>query len=225
MWNSNSIIAWILERSGIDASTIHPPPSGRAPGWNAGIAVARRDGAQTATQGADGMDAIRQATDSELTGNVRITADGRCKASGFWCPSGASTRQLRGEWLLERAMPMEENIAYMALEVERRVLGGAEDFEITLCPPAFRPDPAEDVRRLRAELIAAGGRLVSIAPGINSSGQYRYTVSWLAPHGPSIAIEDIFHSVLGRTSRLMGPLAPTGDHFGVLRAPSDPGRS
>ena len=42
MWNSNSIIAWILSASGIDAAGIAPPPNGRAPGWNAGVAVAER---------------------------------------------------------------------------------------------------------------------------------------------------------------------------------------
>ena len=171
------------------------------------------------------MDAIRHATDSELKGNVHITADGRCKASGFWCPTGGSTGQLRGEWLLEHALPTDENITYMAMEVERRVLGGAQDFEITLYPPAFRADPVEDARRIRAALVAAGGRLVNVAPGVNCSGQYRYTVAWIPPRSPSTAIEDIFQSVLGRTSRLTGPLAPAGDHFGVLRAPSDPGRS
>lgn len=36
MWNSNSVIAWILTRSGIDASAIDPPAGGRAPGWLAG---------------------------------------------------------------------------------------------------------------------------------------------------------------------------------------------
>ncbi len=40
MWNSNSVIAWIIASSGIDAASIHPPPGGRAPGWNAGLAVA-----------------------------------------------------------------------------------------------------------------------------------------------------------------------------------------
>ena len=49
MWNSNSIIAWILERSGIDAAAIHPPPGGRAPGWQAGITAARRARAHTVT--------------------------------------------------------------------------------------------------------------------------------------------------------------------------------
>ncbi len=44
MWNSNSFIAWLLERSGIDATAIHPPAGGRVPGWRAGIVVARRMG-------------------------------------------------------------------------------------------------------------------------------------------------------------------------------------
>jgi hypothetical protein len=43
MWNSNSIIAWVLSRSGIDMAHVHPPPGGRAPGWHAGLVVAARD--------------------------------------------------------------------------------------------------------------------------------------------------------------------------------------
>jgi hypothetical protein len=42
MWNSNSVIAWVIARSGMDAESIQPPPGGRAPGWSAGLAVARR---------------------------------------------------------------------------------------------------------------------------------------------------------------------------------------
>jgi hypothetical protein len=42
MWNSNSFISWLLERSGLDAESIHPPAGGRAPGWQAGLVVARR---------------------------------------------------------------------------------------------------------------------------------------------------------------------------------------
>jgi len=40
MWNSNSIIAWLLARSGVDATAIRPPSGGRAPGWDAGLQVA-----------------------------------------------------------------------------------------------------------------------------------------------------------------------------------------
>lgn len=42
MWNSNSLISWLLVSSGHDISMIHFPVSGRAPGWDAGVVVARR---------------------------------------------------------------------------------------------------------------------------------------------------------------------------------------
>jgi hypothetical protein len=42
MWNSNSVIAWALARSGADIATIRTPTGGRAPGWNAGLAIAAR---------------------------------------------------------------------------------------------------------------------------------------------------------------------------------------
>jgi len=42
MWNSNSIIAWVLSRAGIEMASIRPPPGGRAPGWHAGALVAAR---------------------------------------------------------------------------------------------------------------------------------------------------------------------------------------
>lgn len=40
MWNSNSIVSWLLTSAGVDAGAIEPPPGGRAPGWGAGIVVA-----------------------------------------------------------------------------------------------------------------------------------------------------------------------------------------
>jgi hypothetical protein len=43
MWNSNSIISWLLARAGIDAAKIQLPPRGRSPGWHAGIIIAGRD--------------------------------------------------------------------------------------------------------------------------------------------------------------------------------------
>jgi hypothetical protein len=42
MWNSNSIISWLIARSGLDAESIRAPQGGRAPGWRAGLVVARR---------------------------------------------------------------------------------------------------------------------------------------------------------------------------------------
>jgi len=43
MWNSNSVISWLLTRSGVDIDRIKPPSGGRAPGWEAGVSVARAD--------------------------------------------------------------------------------------------------------------------------------------------------------------------------------------
>ena len=42
MWNSNSLISWLIVRSGLGIESVHPPAGGRAPGWRAGLVVARR---------------------------------------------------------------------------------------------------------------------------------------------------------------------------------------
>jgi hypothetical protein len=41
MWNSNSLVSWLLVRSGHDIGVVTPPGNGRAPGWAAGVTVAR----------------------------------------------------------------------------------------------------------------------------------------------------------------------------------------
>jgi hypothetical protein len=43
MWNSNSFTAWLITATGLDVDAIQPPAGGRAPGWGAGVAVARRE--------------------------------------------------------------------------------------------------------------------------------------------------------------------------------------
>jgi hypothetical protein len=43
MWNSNSLTSWLLERVGVETEEILPPSGGRAPGWDAGRVVARRE--------------------------------------------------------------------------------------------------------------------------------------------------------------------------------------
>ena len=44
MWNSNSLISWLLSCAGVDTDQIRLPLGGRAPGWDAGLVVARRSG-------------------------------------------------------------------------------------------------------------------------------------------------------------------------------------
>jgi hypothetical protein len=46
MWNSNSVVAWLIAGAGLPTDRLRPPPHGRAPGWDAGLEVARRSGAR-----------------------------------------------------------------------------------------------------------------------------------------------------------------------------------
>ena len=48
MWNSNSVVSWLLTRSGHPVSTIALPRGGRAPGWRAGLVLAERQAADRA---------------------------------------------------------------------------------------------------------------------------------------------------------------------------------
>lgn len=49
MWNSNSVTAWLLACAGLESAAGDPPPGGRAPGWGAGVAVARRSAERSLT--------------------------------------------------------------------------------------------------------------------------------------------------------------------------------
>lgn len=42
MWTCNSLTSWLLGRADLGDS-IRPPAGGRAPGWDAGLRVARRE--------------------------------------------------------------------------------------------------------------------------------------------------------------------------------------
>lgn len=42
MWNSNSLVAWLLAASDHAVDGLAPPAGGRAPGWRAGLVVAAR---------------------------------------------------------------------------------------------------------------------------------------------------------------------------------------
>ncbi|HMR49569.1 MAG TPA: hypothetical protein PKE40_11425 [Arachnia sp.] len=40
MWNSNSVVSWLLCAVDVDAAALVPPCDGSAPGWAAGVAIA-----------------------------------------------------------------------------------------------------------------------------------------------------------------------------------------
>ena len=64
MWNSNSVVAWLLARNGLIAVAGSPPGEGRAPGWDAGVTVAEKH-CEVAQKGP---------TPSELLEEVRTVA-------------------------------------------------------------------------------------------------------------------------------------------------------
>jgi hypothetical protein len=45
MWNSNYVAASLIATAGLQTDQLRPPSHGRAPGWLAGLDVARRSGA------------------------------------------------------------------------------------------------------------------------------------------------------------------------------------
>jgi hypothetical protein len=56
MWNSNSVVAWLLASAGLPAAALRPPPGGRAPGWGAGVVLARDASAAEGTSSRAGPD-------------------------------------------------------------------------------------------------------------------------------------------------------------------------
>jgi hypothetical protein len=72
MWNSNSVSAWLIATAGLSTDRLLPPPRGRAPGWYAGLEVARRGGG-----------AARSCGEPALV--VRATSDAdRCSVGDSW---------------------------------------------------------------------------------------------------------------------------------------------
>jgi hypothetical protein len=60
MWNSNSVISWLLVAAGIDAHGVTPPAGGRAPGWQAGLTEGRRYRDERSSGSGPGSDRFRR---------------------------------------------------------------------------------------------------------------------------------------------------------------------
>ena len=60
MWNSNSMVAWLIAATGVSTDDLRPPPRGRAPGWRAGLEVARRSAGDPGAGSEHGREDRRQ---------------------------------------------------------------------------------------------------------------------------------------------------------------------
>lgn len=69
MWNSNSLISWLIVRSGLGVEAVRPPAGGRAPGWRAGVVVARRQETPPEAAGREPLPGIGPASRAAAAGN------------------------------------------------------------------------------------------------------------------------------------------------------------
>ena len=81
MWNSNSVIAWLLAGSGLPTDAIRPPAGGRAPGWNAGLVTARRQHPNHGWAGESAVGATSRVPRAQPAASVPTRADSRARAS------------------------------------------------------------------------------------------------------------------------------------------------
>jgi hypothetical protein len=58
MWNSNSVIAWVIASAGLPTRELRPPAGGRAPGWRPGLVAAGRRGRPHDTDARDPATAV-----------------------------------------------------------------------------------------------------------------------------------------------------------------------
>jgi hypothetical protein len=73
MWNSNSVIAWVISTAGLPTASLRPPPCGRAPGWHSGLEVARRSGRASGAYGRQGCADTRRTHQPEHVRNPELT--------------------------------------------------------------------------------------------------------------------------------------------------------
>ncbi|MEA2297502.1 MAG: hypothetical protein QOF77_438 [Solirubrobacteraceae bacterium] len=72
MWNSNSVSAWLISSAGLVTDYLRPPEGGRAPGWNAGLEVARRGGPGSGGDGVPRALEALAAPDPTRPGDQRV---------------------------------------------------------------------------------------------------------------------------------------------------------
>src|SRR5512133_3273922 len=93
MWNSNSVVSWLLARSGLPMEAIQPPAGGRTPGWAAGLITALREPSEE-----------RAARHSSGADTTPVAGSGRrcCIQSGRGTPKQQPTYRIRSPGRVRR---------------------------------------------------------------------------------------------------------------------------
>jgi hypothetical protein len=96
MWNSNSLISWLIARSGVGVDAVHPPAGGSAPGWHAGVVAARREEPPSGDVGATSCQPRSRCRGSRAGGSL--------PAGRVYVPRAWRARRQGGYQLFTRAM-------------------------------------------------------------------------------------------------------------------------
>ena len=178
MWNSNSMIAWLIAAAGLPADTLRPPPGGRAPGWDAGLEVARRS-----------------------IGDDFGEAGAAARAPRPWFsapkPAGAADVATRRRWL---AVGMNENnpLQSGALLVFASTHGHTAKIAARLAAAMRDAGIEVDLRDIRqAEDPEPGGyALVVVGGSLHKEDHQKEIVAWAAAHRDALAdVPSVFFSV------------------------------
>ncbi|HEX6702787.1 MAG TPA: hypothetical protein VF101_18820 [Gaiellaceae bacterium] len=80
MWNCNSLVSWLIARGGLDLAAVRLPAGGRAPGWDAGLVVARRGSGRASAKKSHATGVARTSTASADA--IPVEIDGAAVAGG-----------------------------------------------------------------------------------------------------------------------------------------------
>lgn len=94
------------------------------------------------------------------------------------------------------SQPTAAALAFMANAVERKLVGGANSFEVQLHYFIKPPDVDAPEGRIRQALIDVEGRLVDVEGYDDDSGNRRYHVDWLPPPVLPMPIEAVIAGAL-----------------------------
>lgn len=120
MWNSNSLVSWLLASTGHDLARVQPPDGGRAPGWVAGLVLASRpDPSSWPTYGDDqrtvAAGLVEGAAGIAAVATALVTAPELGTVQGGW---GASWEERRATMPGDEFVPHPKMMSTRAITID-----------------------------------------------------------------------------------------------------------
>jgi hypothetical protein len=127
MWNSNSAVAWLLASGGVAVDSLGPPANGRAPGWDAGIALARGATGARGRKGSPPKRAARRSTRATRSERHAPLPGDELVPQPLWQATRAITIRAPSSavwpWLVQMGFPTERGGWYTPHWVDRLAFG------------------------------------------------------------------------------------------------------